>query len=99
MTYAELEKKITEVLQQPDSALVAIMPVLEEIKKDYETMTSLTDKVTQMDSKIRTLQDTNMQQFLMLTKQAPEAKDEEKDDELEGTEAVDAFVANIMKEE
>ena len=99
MTYQELEKKITEVLQQPDSALVAIMPVLEEIKKDYETMTSLTDKVTQMDSKIRTLQDTNMQQFLMLTKQAPEAKDEDKDDELEGTEAVDAFVANIMKEE
>lgn len=99
MTYQELEKKITEVLQQPDSALVAIMPVLEEIKKDYETMTSLTDKVTQMDSKIRTLQDTNMQQFLMLTKQAPEAKDEDKDDELEGAEAVDAFVANIMKEE
>lgn len=98
MTYAELEKKITEVLQQPDSALVAIVPVLDEIKKDYETMVSLTDKVTKQDTRIRDLQDTNMKLFLSQTGQAPKS-DEEEEDELEGAEAIDAFVAKISKEE
>lgn len=98
MTYAELEKKITEVLQQPDSALVAIGPVLDEIKKDYETMVSLTDKVTKQDTRIRDLQDTNMKLFLAQTGQAPKA-DEEEEDELEGAEAIDAFVSKISKEE
>ena len=98
MTYQELEKKITEVLQQPDSALVAIVPVLDEIKKDYETMVSLTDKVTKQDTRIRDLQDTNMKLFLSQTGQAPKS-DEEEEDELEGAEAIDAFVAKISKEE
>lgn len=98
MTYQELEKKITDVLQQPDSALVAIVPVLDEIKKDYETMVSLTDKVTKQDTRIRDLQDTNMKLFLSQTGQAPKS-DEEEEDELEGAEAIDAFVAKISKEE
>lgn len=98
MTYDELQKKVTAVLQQPDSALVAIQPILEEIKADYETMVSLTDKVTKQDTRIRDLQDTNMKLFLAQTGQAPDAGKEE-DEELEGPDAIDAFVANLNKEE
>lgn len=98
MTYDELEKKVTEVLQQPDSALVAIMPVLKEIKADYESLVSLTAKVEQQDNRIRDLQDTNMKLFLNQTGQVKDKEDEDEDD-VEGPDAIDAFVNKLNKEE
>lgn len=98
MTYDELEKKVTEVLQQPDSALVNIMPVLKEIKADYESLVSLTSKVEQQDNRIRDLQDTNMKLFLSQTGQAKDKEDEDEDD-VEGPDAIDAFVNKLNKEE
>lgn len=98
MTYDELEKKITEVLQQPDSALVNIMPVLKEIKADYESLVSLTSKVEQQDNRIRDLQDTNMKLFLNQTGQVKDKEDEDEDD-VEGPDAIDAFVNKLNKEE
>ncbi len=98
MTYDELEKKVTEVLQQPDSALVNIMPVLKEIKADYESLVSLTSKVEQQDNRIRDLQDTNMKLFLNQTGQVKDKEDEDEDD-VEGPDAIDAFVNKLNKEE
>lgn len=98
MTYDELEKKVTEVLQQPDSALVNIMPVLKEIKADYESLVSLTSKVEQQDNRIRDLQDTNMKLFLTQTGQVKDKEDEDEDD-VEGPDAIDAFVNKLNKEE
>ena len=98
MTYDELEKKVTEVLQQPDSALVNIMPVLKEIKADYESLVSLTSKVEQQDNRIRDLQDTNMKLFLTQTGQVKDKEDEDEDD-VEGPDAIDAFVKKLNKEE
>lgn len=98
MTYEELEKKVTEVLQQPDSALVNIMPVLKEIKADYESLVSLTSKVEQQDNRIRDLQDTNMKLFLNQTGQVKDKEDEDEDD-VEGPDAIDAFVNKLNKEE
>lgn len=86
------------MLQEPDTALVKIGPILDEIKADYETMVSLTDKVSKQDVRIRDLQDTNMKLFLSQTGQAPDA-DKEEDDDLEGMEAIDAFVAHINEKE
>lgn len=97
MTYEELKKKVTEVLQQPDSALVAIQPILEEVKADYEALISLTTKVEQQDTRIRDLQDTNMKLFLSQTGQVGDKEEEE--DEVEGPEAIDAFVNSLNKEE
>lgn len=98
MTYDELEKKVTEVLQKPDSALVNIMPVLKEIKADYESLVSLTSKVEQQDNRIRDLQDTNMKLFLNQTGQVKDKEDEDEDD-VEGPEAINAFVNKLNKEE
>lgn len=97
MTYEEAKKRITEVLQQPDSALVAIQPILEDMKADYEALISLTSKVEQQDSRIRDLQDTNMKLFLSQTGQVSDKEEEE--DEVEGPDAIDAFVSNLNKEE
>lgn len=97
MTYDELEKKLTTILQQPDSALANIAPLLKEIKSDYESIISLTSKVESQDSRIRDLQDTNMKLFLAQTGQVSD-KDEEEDD-VEGPDAIDAFVNKLNKEE
>ena len=96
MTYAEVEKRITECLQTPDAALVNIKPILDDLKSDYESMICLTEKVEKQDTRIRDLQDTNMKLFLAQTGQAP--KDEEEEDELQGAEAIDAFVAKLKEE-
>lgn len=98
MTYEEVKKKVTEVLQQPDSALVAIQPILEEIKADYEALVSLTSKVEAQDTRIRDLQDTNMKLFLSQTGQVSD-KEAEDDDDIEGPDAIDAFIDKLNKEE
>ena len=97
MTYAEVEKRITECLQTPDAALVNIKPILEDLKADYESMICLTEKVEKQDTRIRDLQDTNMKLFLSQTGQAPKSEEDE-EDELQGAEAIDAFVAKLKEE-
>lgn len=98
MTYAELEKKLTKLLEQPDSALANVKPLLDEIKADYDTMITLQESNIAQDKRIRDLQDTNMKLFLAQTKSVEEDKSDE-DDELDGMDAVDAFVAELNKEE
>lgn len=97
MTYDELEKKITKVLEAPDSALATIRPVLDEIKADYETMIVLAEAKEKNEARIRDLQDTNMKLFLAQSGKKVEEDGEE--EELEGAEAIDAFVAELNKEE
>ena len=98
MTYAELEAKVTEVLKTPDSALVTIKPILEEIKVDYEAMAGLMEANSKQEARIRDLQDTNMKLFLAQTGQV-EKQEEEEDDGLSGADAIDAFFAKMDKEE
>lgn len=97
MTYADVEKKLTTMLQTPDTALAALPDLLKEIKADYESIVSLTSKVESQDNRIRDLQDTNMKLFLAQTGQV--ANKEEDEDDVEGPEAIDAFVNNLNKEE
>lgn len=97
MTYTELEKRLTNLLQQPDSALAMVKPLLDDIKADYETMTSLAEANSNQEKRIRDLQDTNMKLFLAQTGK-PENVEEE-DEDVEGAEAIDAFVAKLSKEE
>lgn len=98
MTYADFEKKLTKLLEQPDSALANVKPLLDEVKADYESMIVLAEKTTEQDKRIRDLQDTNMKLFLAQTKSVEEDKSDE-DEDLEGMDAVDAFVAQLNKEE
>ena len=97
MTYDELEKKLTTSLQQPDSALANVAPLLKEVKADYESIISLTSKVEAQDNRIRDLQDTNMKLFLAQTGQVSDKEEDE--DDVEGPDAIDAFVNKLNKEE
>lgn len=99
MTYDELVSKVTKVLEEPDSALINIKPVLEEAKQDYLSIVSLTEKNEKNERRIRDLQDTNMKLFLAQTGKVDESEPGNDDeDELVGQDAVDAFI-NKFKED
>lgn len=99
MTYEEVKAKLTKVCEEPDSALVNILPVLDEIKKDYDQMESFSVLNQKQEEKIRSLQDTNMKLFLAQTGQAADGNDQDDDDDLVGQDALDAFVNKLTKEE
>lgn len=94
MTYEELETRLTTLLQQPDSALALVKPLLDDIKKDYEQIITLTDANKKQEGRIRDLQDTNMKLFLAQTGKA-EKKEEDDDEDLEGMDAIDSFVNKL----
>lgn len=78
MTYDEVKTSIDNLIKSPETAETEALTLLEGLKSDYDTMDSLTAKVTEQDNKIKTLQDTNQRLYLSITKGTPE---EEKEDE------------------
>lgn len=96
MTYAEVQKAVSDLVASPETAQTAAISLLDGLKADYDTLESLTAAAKASEDKIRALQDTNQKLFLMQTGQV---KEEAQDEELTGLEAVDAFVNTLMKEE
>lgn len=92
MTYDDIQKKLSALVASPDTAAAELPAILDAIKGDYETHAATAAKAAEQEDRIRTLQDTNHRLFLAQTGQpAPESEPE-----LEGTDAVDAFVREIM---
>ena len=99
MKYEEFEARLTKMLETPDTALAALPEFLKEVKTDYEGIVSLTNKSSEQEKRIRDLQDTNMKLFLMQTSAPKKEGEMEDDDDLEGQDAIDAFVTKLSKEE
>lgn len=78
MKYEEYEQRLNNIVTNPDSAATAVLDILKEIKTDTETIASLEAGVTERDSRIKDLQDTNMKLFLRQTGQAENQEPEEK---------------------
>lgn len=93
MEYEEVKKLVSDLVANPDTAQISAVSLLEKIKGDYETLDSLRAEKDKTDERIRTLQDTNQRLFLMTT-----GKVEEEKEELNGIEAVDNFISDLMKE-
>lgn len=93
MTYDEAQARLTSFVQNPDTMAAEMPKFLEGLKADYETLNSTHKRVDELDERVRTLQDTNQRLFLMQTGQRV---DNGGGEELEGTAAVDKFVADIM---
>ena len=64
MLYDEYKDQILSLIKDPDTALTKVDGVLEALKGDLETKTTLEAKNKEQEDRIRTLQDTNMQLFL-----------------------------------
>lgn len=93
MTYDEFKAELTKIVSNADTALAELPTFLEKVKTDYEALSSSTLKVTEQETRIRDLQDTNMKLFLAQTGQPVETPEEP---ELSGQDAVDDFVNKIM---
>lgn len=97
MTYEEVKKAVTALIANPETAQTEAMDLLKRLEEDYTSLTSLQTKSAEDAERIRTLQDTNQRLFLMQTGQVDTSDDETP--ELEGTEAVDAFINDLMTKE
>lgn len=99
MEYNEYDKKIREIISKPDTAMAEIGGILESLKADLEGAHSVAEENAALKERVRDLQDTNARLFLGQTSKPSEDKDEPEDDDLEGAEALNAFVEKMTKEE
>lgn len=92
MKYEDYESKLTGVVSNPDSAPIAVQEILKDLKSDAATMDSMAAELSEKDAKIRELQDTNTKLFLQVT--GTDSSDDKPEDwsELEGDEALEAFI-------
>lgn len=80
MTYQEYEAKINESLNNFDRAPEIMKGVLDELKKDTTTISSLTTKVGEQTKRIKDLQETNVKLFLRTGDGKKEEKEEQEVD-------------------
>ena len=98
MTYNEYVEAINKVLAEPDTALVNIQTVTDELKTDLETFATVTAENEKLNQRIRDLQDTNMKLFLQAGGQAEQHDDDEEDEAAKIDEmSFDEYI-NYLKE-
>lgn len=98
MTYQEYEAKINESLTNFDRAPEIMKGVLDELKKDTTTISSLTTQVGEQTKRIKDLQETNVKLFL----RTGDGKKEEKEEpEVEKTpqDYMNDFIKSLMGDE
>ena len=82
MKYEDYEKKVTDLISNPEAAPVTAQEILSEIKSDTENIASLEAGIAERDARIRDLQDTNMKLFLSQSSQIEDEPEEKSADEI-----------------
>lgn len=96
MTYEEYEKRINGALANADTAPTEFVNILSELKTDLTAKDALETEKTELETRVRDLQDTNMKLYLSVTGTSDE--DEEEDEPAEGTAVVDELMEKLFKE-
>lgn len=96
MTYEEYEKRINGALANPDTAPTEFVNILSDLKTDLTAKDTLETDKTELETRVRDLQDTNMKLYLSVTGTSDE--DEEEDEPAEGTDVVDELMHKLFKE-
>lgn len=96
MTYEEYEKRINGALANVDTAPTEFVNILSELKTDLTAKETLETEKTELETRVRDLQDTNMKLYLSVTGTSDE--DEEEDEPAEGTAVVDELMDKLFKE-
>lgn len=96
MTYEEYEKRINDALANVDTAPTEFVNILSELKTDLTAKDTLETEKTELETRVRDLQDTNMKLYLSVTGTSDE--DEEEDEPAEGTAVVDELMEKLFKE-
>ena len=96
MTFEEFKTKITEIVANPDTAQANVGALIDEVKEDYEALSSTSAALEKAETRIRDLQDTNQKLFLKQSGAAsPDEEDEKKDIE---DMSFDEYLAECLKE-
>lgn len=82
MKYEDYEKKVTDLISNPEAAPVTAQEILSELKADTENIASLEAGIAERDARIRDLQDTNMKLFLSQSSQVEDEPEEKSADEI-----------------
>lgn len=82
MKYEDYEKKVTDLISNPEAAPVTAQEILSELKADTENIASLEAGIAERDARIRDLQDTNMKLFLSQSSQIEDEPEEKSADEI-----------------
>lgn len=77
MKYEEYQGLINNIVQTPDEAPILAQKALEAIKADTDTLDSQSAKISELEGKIKDLQNTNIKLFLQQTGQAPKDETEQ----------------------
>lgn len=96
MTYEEYEKRINGALANQDTAPTEFVNILSDLKTDLTAKDTLETEKTELETRVRDLQDTNMKLYLSVTGTSDE--DEEEDEPAEGTDVVDELMDKLFKE-
>lgn len=96
MTYEQYEQRINSALANADTAPTEFVSILSELKTDLTAKDTLETEKTELESRVRDLQDTNMKLYLSVTGNSTE--EEEEDEPAEGTAVVDELMDALFKE-
>jgi hypothetical protein len=96
LTYEEYEKRINGALANPDTAPTEFVNILSDLKTDLTAKDTLETEKTELETRVRDLQDTNMKLYMSVTGNTDE--DEEEDEPAEGTAVVDELMDKLFKE-
>ena len=96
MTYEQYEERINKALTNADTAPTEFVNILSELKTDLTAKDTLETEKTELETRVRDLQDTNMKLYLSVTGNSDEEEDE--DEPAEGTAVVDELMDALFKE-
>lgn len=77
MTIEEVKTRVTDLVSNPDKATESAVGLISDLEADYTTLSSMTEKVSEQEARIKDLQDTNQKLFLSVTGQPAEEPEEE----------------------
>ena len=97
MTYEQYEERINNALANADTAPTEFVNILSELKTDLTAKDTLETEKSELETRVRDLQDTNMKLYLSVTGTSSEDDDEE-DEPAEGTAVVDELMDALFKE-
>ena len=96
MTYEQYEERINNALANADTAPTEFVSILSELKTDLTAKDTLETEKTELETRVRDLQDTNMKLYLSVTGNSDEEDDD--DEPAEGTAVVDELMDALFKE-
>lgn len=96
MTYEQYEERINKALANADTAPTEFVNILSELKTDLTAKDTLETEKSELETRVRDLQDTNMKLYLSVTGNSDEEEDE--DEPAEGTAVVDELMDALFKE-